>query len=129
MDQRDPGMLGPTEARLEIPEVGICGIDRKIAVFEHGASPPGRDRRCSVTRRSPDLSRSAISSSPAISWSRRFGGLVPTVGEWPAGAAGATSASRAITPSADKEGDGLSFRIEDEAYLTPLPQKLRDVGV
>jgi len=39
------------------------------------------------------------------------------------------SASRTITPSADKEGDGLSFRIEDEAYLTPLPQKLRDVGV
>jgi threonine dehydrogenase-like Zn-dependent dehydrogenase len=26
-------------------------------------------------------------------------------------------------------GDGYSFRIEDEAYLTPLPHKLRDVGV
>ena len=43
MDQRDPGMLGPTEARLEIPEVGICGTDRKVAVFEHGA-PPARTR-------------------------------------------------------------------------------------
>lgn len=47
--------------------------------------PPGRDR--------PNLSRSAISSSQsnlAISWSRRFGGLVPTVGAWHAGAAGPT---------------------------------------
>ena len=34
MDQRDPGMLGPAEAKLQIPEVAICGIDRKIAVFE-----------------------------------------------------------------------------------------------
>jgi len=103
-------MLGPTEARFEIPEVGICGTDRKIAAFEHGAPPPGRDRLVLGHKALPKF----VEIGHLVQRVEPRNLVVPAVrrpcspvGAWHAGAAGPTSAARAITPSTDKEGDGF----------------------
>ena len=39
----EPRITSPTEVKLRMLEVGVCGTDREIASFHHGTPPPGSD--------------------------------------------------------------------------------------
>lgn len=40
VDHPEPAIEGPTQVKLEILDVGICGTDREIARFDYGTPPP-----------------------------------------------------------------------------------------
>src|SRR5262249_39663440 len=42
-DHEPPSIASPTEVKLRMLEVGICGTDREICRFDYGAPPPGSD--------------------------------------------------------------------------------------
>src|SRR5215469_4937584 len=43
IDQPEPKLLSPREAKVRILEVGICGTDREICTFDYGTPPEGND--------------------------------------------------------------------------------------
>lgn len=43
VDQEEPGLDAPTDVKLRVLEVGICGTDKEIAAFAYGTPPSGSD--------------------------------------------------------------------------------------
>lgn len=43
IEHEAPRISTPTEVKLRMLEVGVCGTDREIATFQYGTPPPGRD--------------------------------------------------------------------------------------
>src|SRR6185369_4643810 len=43
IDAPEPALSSPTDVRLRIHEVGVCGTDREIARFDYGTPPDGSD--------------------------------------------------------------------------------------
>ena len=43
VDHPEPSVTSPTEVKLRMLEVGICGTDREIAAFEYGLAPVGSE--------------------------------------------------------------------------------------
>lgn len=43
VEHDEPELASPTDVRLRMLEVGVCGTDREIASFEYGDPPPGSD--------------------------------------------------------------------------------------
>src|SRR5580658_4669993 len=41
IDHPEPAICSPTEVRLRMLDVGICGTDKEIVAFEYGTPPPG----------------------------------------------------------------------------------------
>jgi threonine dehydrogenase-like Zn-dependent dehydrogenase len=41
VDHAEPQLLSPTQVKIRIREVGVCGTDREIAAGAHGAPPEG----------------------------------------------------------------------------------------
>ena len=41
IDHPEPGIASPTEAKLRMLDVGICGTDKEIVAFQYGIPPPG----------------------------------------------------------------------------------------
>src|SRR5260370_21894840 len=42
VDHEPPALSSPTQARLRMLEVGICGTDREICRFDYGIPPAGQ---------------------------------------------------------------------------------------
>src|SRR5258705_7787043 len=43
VDRGPPSLAGPTQAKLRMLDVGICGTDREICRFDYGIPPSGQD--------------------------------------------------------------------------------------
>lgn len=43
IDQPEPALVQPTDVKINILNVGVCGTDREIWEFKYGAPPPGAD--------------------------------------------------------------------------------------
>ncbi len=43
IDQPEPQIGSPTDVKLRMLEIGICGTDRDIVTFQYGTPPPGQD--------------------------------------------------------------------------------------
>ncbi len=43
IDESPPKEVQPSEVRLKMLEVGICGTDKEIASFQYGTPPEGSD--------------------------------------------------------------------------------------
>src|SRR5712671_2762961 len=43
VDHEPPSLAGPTQAKLRMLDVGICGTDREICRFDYGIPPAGQD--------------------------------------------------------------------------------------
>lgn len=43
IDHEEPSITTPTEVKLRVLEVGVCGTDKKITAFEFGTPPSGYD--------------------------------------------------------------------------------------
>ena len=43
IDQPEPRLRAPSDVRLRMLDVGVCGTDREICAFQYGTPPAGRD--------------------------------------------------------------------------------------
>src|SRR5213078_4594126 len=43
IDREPPRLAAPTEVRLRMLDVGVCGTDREICAFQYGTPPAGHD--------------------------------------------------------------------------------------
>jgi glucose 1-dehydrogenase len=43
IDHPEPQLSTPTEAKMRVLDVGVCGTDREIVTFQYGDPPPGFD--------------------------------------------------------------------------------------
>lgn len=124
-----------TEVLLRILDVGICGTDREIGRFEYGEPPPGKDEFVLGHEALAEV----IAVGPAAT-SFRVGELVvPTVRRpcsnprCPACPVGRQDFC--ITNEFRERGivraDGFLAEqvLEEERYLIPVPEMLRDVAV
>jgi len=43
IDNEQPKLVAPTQAKLKILDVGVCGTDREICSFQYGTPPAGSE--------------------------------------------------------------------------------------
>ncbi len=135
IDVPEPEPTRPTEARVRILDVGICGTDREFCAFEDGTPPAGSPHLVSGHE-----SLGRVVEVGAAARSVRPGDLVVTMVRRPC-PHGHCSACRLERQDFCFTGDyherGIKDRhgfmtetiVEDERYLVPVPASLRDVGV
>jgi threonine dehydrogenase-like Zn-dependent dehydrogenase len=131
----EPRRPRDAEVLLRPVEVGICGTDREIFAFEHGAPPPG----------SPELvlGHEALAEiaevGPDVTWAKPGGLVVPMVRRpCPNPRCAACRAGKpeyCATGEFGERGivhaDGFMAErvLEDERWLVPVPRVLADVAV
>jgi threonine dehydrogenase-like Zn-dependent dehydrogenase len=135
VDEPEPRITSPTEARLRVLDVGVCGTDREICAFEYGTPPAGRAH---LVLGHESLSR-VEEVGPGVTRVRP-GDLVVTMVRRPCPHdwCGACPQDRQdFCFTGDFEERGIKGRhgfmteqiVEEEKYLVPVPQALREVGV
>lgn len=134
VDHPEPSLTSPTEVKLHVLEVGICGTDREIAAFEYGFAPAGSDYLVlghESLGEVVEIGKDVTSVKPgdlAVLSVRR-----PCPEFCPACAAGRQDfcytghfKERGINRL---HGYLTSYVVEDEPYLYVVPKSLRDIGV
>jgi glucose 1-dehydrogenase len=135
LDVEAPRMLGPSEVRLRMLEVGVCGTDREICAFEYGTPPEGSDHLI--------IGHESLAEVEAVGRQVRTvrpGDLVvPMVrrpcphDHCPACRMGRQDFcfTGDFRERGIKQAHGFMTEIvvEDERYLIPVPRALRDVAV
>ena len=134
-DLPEPKLQTPTQAKVRILDVGICGTDREICSFQYGTPPDGSDRLVLGHE-----SLGEVVETGAGVTSVKVGDLVVTMVRRPCG-------DPDCVPCAEKRADFCStgnftergikgrdgfmteFIVEEEAYLVPVPAGLRGLGV
>jgi threonine dehydrogenase-like Zn-dependent dehydrogenase len=135
IDVPEPAITRPTEARIRILDVGICGTDREICAFEYG-TPPAGSKHLVIGHES--LGR-VIEVGAGVRHVRP-GDLVVTMVRRPCPHAHCSSCTlerQDFCFTGDYQERGIKERhgfmtetiVEDERYLVPVPASLRDVGV
>jgi threonine dehydrogenase-like Zn-dependent dehydrogenase len=130
----DPTLETPTQARLRVLEVGICGTDREICHFDYGTPPPGSDHLVIGHESLTEV----VEVGPGVTAVKPGDLVVPTVRRpcphahcWPC-RSGRPDFCRTgdIRERGIKEAHGYmtEFVVEEEAYLNPVPPALRDVA-
>jgi threonine dehydrogenase-like Zn-dependent dehydrogenase len=135
VEEATPRIAAPSEVRLRVLDVGICGTDREICAFEYGTPPAGlphlvigHESLAQVEEVGPGVTRV------------RPGDLVVTMVRRPCPHehCGACREGRQdFCFTGDFEERGIKSRhgfmteqiVEDERYLVPVPCELREVGV
>jgi threonine dehydrogenase-like Zn-dependent dehydrogenase len=135
IDHPEPRVTTPTEVKLRMLDVGICGTDKEIACFDYGTPPAG----------SPYLVIGHESLGEVVEIGAgvtrvKLGDLaVPTVRR-PCDDPGCIACregrqdfcySGNFTERGINQRHGFmtEFVVEDERYLNPVPRELRDVAV
>jgi threonine dehydrogenase-like Zn-dependent dehydrogenase len=135
IDEPEPRITAPTQARLRVLDVGVCGTDREICAFEYGTPPAGHSH---LVIGHESLSR--VEEVGAGVTQVRPGDLVVTMVRRPCPHAhcGACPQGRQdFCFTGDFEERGIKQRhgfmteqiVEHEQYLVPVPEALREVGV
>jgi len=135
IDEPAPRISNPTQARLRVLDVGVCGTDREICAFEYGTPPAGVSH---LVIGHESLSR-VEEVGPGVT-KVRPGDLVVTMVRRPcvhAHCGACTQGRQDFCFTGDFEERGIKSRhgfmteqiVEDERYLVPVPQSLREVAV
>ncbi len=135
VEEAEPRIETPTQARLRMLDVGVCGTDREICAFEYGTPPPGLDHLVlghealgQVVEVGRDVSRV------------RPGDLVVPMVRRPcahAHCAACRGGRQDFCFTGDYRERGIKelpgfmseVVVEEEAYLNPVPRELREVAV
>ena len=131
----EPAIASPTQVRMRMLEVGVCGTDREICTFAYGTPPPG----CDHLVLGHEALGEVLEVGSAVRGLRVGDLVVPSVRRPCAHASClACRAGRQdfcftgeFTERGIKARHGFmteSF-VEDEAYLYRVPAELRDVAV
>ena len=131
----DPKRMAPTDLKLRILEVGVCGTDKEISSFEYGTPPSGSDylvigheSLAEIVETGPDAMQCRVGDLAVVMVRRpcrRDHCLPCRVGRQDFCSTGE------FTERGIKEMHGFmtEFVIEQERYLIPVPSKLREVAV
>jgi threonine dehydrogenase-like Zn-dependent dehydrogenase len=135
IDHPEPGIASPTEAKLRMLDVGICGTDKEIVAFQYG-TPPAGSRYLIIGHESLG---EVIEAGPQVKRVKPGDLAVPTVRrpcsrpECFACQAGRQDFcyTGEFTERGIKQRHGFmsEFVVEDERYLNPVPPVLRDIAV
>lgn len=135
VDHPGPEMARPTDVKLRMLEVGICGTDREICAFHYGTPPAGSDRLVLGHESLGEV----VEVGPAVT-RVRAGDLVVTMVRRPCPhphcrACRADRQDFCFTEDyrerGIKESHGFlaELVVDDERYMIVVPRKLRAVGV
>ena len=131
----EPKIASPTEIKLRILEVGVCGTDREICQFHHGTAPDGSE----FLVLGHESLAEVVETGPGA---QRFqlGDLVVPMVRLPCGHAecAACKAGRQdfcytgdFRERGIKEAHGFMTEVvvDEERWLNPVPRELREVAV
>ena len=135
IDHPEPMVSGPTEVKLRILEVGVCGTDREITSFEYGTPPAdsqylviGHETLGEVIEVGPDVTSLALGDL-AVPMVRR-----PCPDEW-CGPCRHGRQDFCITGDFTERGIKgahgymTELVVDDQQYMVKVPQELREVAV
>jgi len=134
-DVAEPHIATPTEVKLRMLEVGVCGTDKDICAFAYGTPPPGQDRFVLGHESLGEV----VEAGPGVA-DLRAGDLVVSTVRLPCPDANC-AACRAghydfcMTGNYREHGikglDGFmtEFVVEDRHNLHPVARELREVAV
>ena len=135
IDAPEPRLATPTDVRVRILDVGVCGTDRELCTFKYGTPPPGSDHLvigheslAEVVEVGPAVSRVAV------------GDLVVPMVRRPcphADCLACTAGRQDFCFTGDYTERGIKERhgfmtelvVDDERWMNVVPRALRDVGV
>ena len=135
IDHPEPRITSPTEVRLRMLEVGICGTDKEIAAFEYGTPPAGSPYLVIGHESLGEV----VETGAAVTRVKPGDLAVPTVRR-PCDDAGCIACrsgrqdfcytgrftERGIN---QRHGYLCEFVVEEERYVNPVPRALRDIAV
>jgi len=135
VDHEEPSLAGPTEAKLRMLEVGICGTDREICRFDYGIPPAGQERLIIGHESLGEV----VEVGAGVSRVRK-GDLVVTMVRRPcphANCVACCAGRQDFCYTGDFTERGINrahgfmteFVVDDEQYMNVLPPALREIGV
>ena len=135
IDHPEPQLTSPTQAKMRVLDVGVCGTDREITSFEYGTPPAGSDY---LIIGHESLSE-VVEVGPQVS-KVKPGDLVVMTVRRPCSHPDCIACREGrqdfcytgdYTERGIKQNHGYmtDFVVEEERYLNPVPRELRDVGV
>ena len=135
VDADDPPLVAPTDVKLRMLDVGICGTDREICAFQYGTPPAGSDHLVIGHESLGEV----IEVGPAVTRVKPGDLIVPMVRRpCPPAECVACRAGRpdfCFTGDFSERGiNGLNgFMtarvVDDERYMRLVPRELRDVAI
>ncbi|HEY0082739.1 MAG TPA: glucose 1-dehydrogenase [Pyrinomonadaceae bacterium] len=135
VEHEEPRLSAPTEVKLRVLEVGICGTDKEICAFEYGTPPKGSPY---LVLGHESLSE-VVETGDEVSRLKRGDLVVASVRRpCPHETCVACRMGRQdfcatgdFTERGIKERHGYltEFVVDDERYMNVLPARLREVGV
>lgn len=131
----EPRIEAPTQARLRMLEVGVCGTDREICAFAYGTPPPGEDH---LVIGHESLAEVETVGSGVVSLAP--GDLVVPMVRRPCVHDHCAACRRGrqdfcftgdFRERGIKQAHGFMTErvVEDERHLVPVPAALRDVAI
>ncbi len=135
IDHAAPRLGSPTEVRLQMLDVGVCGTDREIAAFEYGTPPAGSDHLVIGHESLGEVVEVGAGVTKV-----KTGDLVVTMVRRPC------NHSECVACSAGRQdfcftgdysergiknlhGFMTEMVVDDERYMHVVPRALRDVGI
>ena len=135
IDHPEPQVASPTQAKVRMLDVGVCGTDREIISFEYGTPPDGFDYLILGHESLGEV----VEAGPQVS-KVKLGDLVVLTVRRPCRHPECVACRDGrqdfcytgdFTERGIKQQHGFmtEFVIEEECYLNAVPRELRDVGV
>ncbi len=135
VDHPEPKITDPSQVKVRILEVGVCGTDREICAFEYGTPPPSSDELVIGHESLGEV----VEVGPRASRVRPGDLVVPMVRRpCPHAHCVACQANRQdfcytgdFQERGIKEAHGFMTEVivDDDRYMNPVPRELRDVAV
>jgi glucose 1-dehydrogenase len=135
IDHPEPALTSPTQAKMRVLDVGICGTDREIVSFEYGTPPAGfeylvigHESLSEVVEVGPRTSKVKLGDLVVMTVRRPCGN--PTCAACREGRQDYCFTGD-YTERGIKQLHGYmtEFVVEEERYLSVVPRALRDVAV
>ena len=135
INQAEPKRLSPTDVKLRMLEAGVCGTDKEICAFEYGTPPSGSDHLVIGHESLGEV----VEIGPKVTRVKLGDLVVPMVRRpCPHDYCMACRSDRQdfcftgdFQERGIKERHGFmaQFVVDDEKYMNPVPQELRNVAV
>ena len=135
IDIAEPRIAAPTEVKLRMLEVGVCGTDKDICAFAYGTPPPGFDHFVLGHESLGEV----VEAGPGVA-DLRVGDLVVSTVRLPCADANCaacraghydfcTTGNYREHGIKDLDGFMTEFVVEERHNLHPVSRELRDVAV
>lgn len=135
INQAEPNILSPTDVKLRMLEAGVCGTDKEICAFEYGVPPSGSEQLVigheslgEVVEIGSKVTRVKIGDLvvPMVRRPCSHDDCVACRADHQDFCFTGDFQERGIK---ERHGFMAQFVVDDEKYMNPVPQEMRDVAV